>query len=98
MRPGRPRLAALISPPNPQIPKSPGLISFAAIGLEVDDEAMQEASASCALANTLLAQLFPALLAAFQSEVEEVSLPLVPFMTAYVNRLKNVQKRCGARL
>jgi hypothetical protein len=64
----------------------------------VDNEAMQEANAAVALANALLAQLFPALLAAFQSEVEEVSLPLVPFMTAYVNRLKNVQKRCAPLL
>jgi hypothetical protein len=59
----------------------------------VDDEAVQEASAACNLAMQLLAQLFPALLAAFQSDVDEVALPLVPFMMAYVNRLKNVQKR-----
>lgn len=40
-----------------------------------------------------MAALFPAIMAAFKSDVDEVALPLLPFMHAYIARLKVLQKR-----
>lgn len=57
-----------------------GVISMAAVGLQVDSEAAAESSRSIALASRLLDQLFPAVLRAFRSPDVEVSAPLVPFL------------------
>lgn len=72
---------------------SPGVISLTAIGFEVDDEASREASAAAADANRLLEALTPAVLQAFASGIETVAMPLVPFISAYVARLKTLHKR-----
>lgn len=66
---------------------------MAALGFAVNDDAASEVSRASATASALLNQLFPALLAAFGSGVDEVALPLLPFMVAYVTRLKGLAKR-----
>ncbi len=63
------------------------------MGIEVDGEAAQEASEATDAATKLLDQLLPAVLKAFRTAREEVALPLVPFLTAYVARLKMLHKR-----
>ncbi|MEW5306130.1 MAG: hypothetical protein WDW36_008620 [Sanguina aurantia] len=70
-----------------------GIISFSAMGFDVGDEAAVEANGAAALAASLMAALFPPVLAAFMSEDEEVSGPLLPFLVAYVARLKALHKR-----
>ncbi|GAX84343.1 hypothetical protein CEUSTIGMA_g11765.t1 [Chlamydomonas eustigma] len=70
-----------------------GVISLAAIGLSVDDEAAVEVKGGSELGSRQLAALFPVILTAFKSGVEEVALPLMPFMHAYTARLKVQQKR-----
>lgn len=69
------------------------MISFAALGISVTDEAAQEASAAVETAAGMLGALFPAILTAWQSGVEDVAMPLLPFMTAYATRLKTLAKR-----
>jgi hypothetical protein len=66
---------------------------MAAIGLTVDDEAAVEVRAASELGNRQMAALFPTLLSAFRSGVDEVALPLMPFMHAYAARLKVQHKR-----
>lgn len=70
------------------------MISFAALGIGVTDEAAREASHAVDTAGGMLSALFPALMTAWQCGVEEVAMPLMPFMTAYVTRLKTLAKRC----
>ena len=70
-----------------------GVISMAAIGLAVDDEAAIEVKSATELGDRQMAALFPALLSAFRSGVDEVALPLMPFMHAYAARLKVQHKR-----
>ena len=50
---------------------------------------------STELGDRQMAALFPAVLSAFRSGVDEVALPLMPFLHAYTARLKVQQKRCG---
>mmetsp|Transcript_5354 Transcript_5354/g.11718 ORF Transcript_5354/g.11718 Transcript_5354/m.11718 type:complete len:1077 (-) Transcript_5354:655-3885(-) len=69
------------------------VISLTAMGFTVDDEAAGEVSSATAAANKLMEALFPAVLSAFKTCVDEVVLPLVPFMAAYVARLKTLHKR-----
>lgn len=64
------------------------------MGFEVDDEAGREAQAAMAAAGKLLEALTPAVLAAFCSGLEAVAMPLAPFISAYVARLKTLSKRC----
>ncbi|KAF5841975.1 armadillo-type protein [Dunaliella salina] len=75
-----------------------GVISLTAMGIGVDEDATQEASAAAASATQLLDTLLPALLSAFRSGIDEVSLPMLPFMSAYVARLKTLHKRHGGAL
>lgn len=63
------------------------------MGLEVSDDAASEAGAASAAAAGLLDQLMPAVLKAFRSGRSEVAMPLVPFVLAYVARLKMLAKR-----
>jgi hypothetical protein len=67
-----------------------------AVGFEVDDEAGREATAVVEAAARLLEQLTPAVLQAFACGLEAVAMPLVPFINAYVARLKTLAKRCAA--
>lgn len=60
----------------------------------MDDEAARDASAACDTANALLQALTPAVLDGFRSALDVVALPLVPFISAYVGRLKTLHKRC----
>jgi exportin-T len=70
-----------------------GLISFAAMGFAINDEASQEANAAAEAALQLLDVLTPAIIQAFCSGVLVVAMPLVPFISAYVARLKALSKR-----
>ncbi|KAG1677608.1 hypothetical protein FOA52_010389 [Chlamydomonas sp. UWO 241] len=69
------------------------VISLAAVGLPVDDAAMLEVKQGSELGGKQMAALFPAIMAAFKSDIDEVALPLLPFMHAYVARLKVLTKR-----
>ncbi|GFH22225.1 tRNA exportin, partial [Haematococcus lacustris] len=72
-----------------------GVISLLAAGLAISSEATQDATAVANQASQMLDSLFPALLAAFRSEVDAVALPLLSFMSAYTARLKLLHKRNG---
>lgn len=69
------------------------VLSMAAVGLAVDAEASADASAACAGASGMLDALFPAVLAALRAGHDEVAAAVVPFLLAYVARLRAVQKR-----
>ena len=60
---------------------------------QVDDEANLEVRSYTEMGDRQMAALFPALLSAFRSGVDEVALPLMPFMHAYTARLKVQHKR-----
>ena len=72
------------------------VVSFAAVGLTIDGEAAGEAGAACEAAQGLVSSLFRPVLAAMGSEDEEVAGTLVPFLGAYVSKIKNGAKRAGA--
>jgi hypothetical protein len=63
------------------------------VGFSVSDDAAAEAGRASEAASAMLSQLFPAVLAAFKSSCDEVALPLLPFLGAYVARLKGLAKR-----
>ncbi|CAK0782799.1 hypothetical protein CVIRNUC_005994 [Coccomyxa viridis] len=69
------------------------IVSFTAVGISIDSEAASEASAACTTAQALIVSLFPAVLSTLQSGDEEVEGALVPFLQAYVARLRAGQKR-----
>lgn len=69
------------------------VLSMAAVGLAVDEEAASEAGAACSAACSLLDQLFPAVLAALRTGHDEIAAAGVPFLLSYVTRLKAVQVR-----
>ena len=69
------------------------MISLSAVGFAVPDEAAGEAARAVEAAGGMLAALFPAVLAAFGSGCDDVALPLLPFMSAYVARLKGLARR-----
>ncbi|GBF91404.1 exportin [Raphidocelis subcapitata] len=69
------------------------VISMQAVGFEVDDDAGREATAVVEAATRLLEQLTPAVLQAFACGLEAVAMPLVPFINAYVARLKMLARR-----
>lgn len=74
------------------------VLSMAAVGLAVDEEASSEAGAACTAAASLLDQLFPAVLASLRTGNDEIAATAVPFLMAYVTRLKAVQKRMNGSL
>eukprot|EP00878_Enallax_costatus_P021623 GHUV01022908.1.p1 GENE.GHUV01022908.1~~GHUV01022908.1.p1 ORF type:complete len:615 (+),score=214.70 GHUV01022908.1:523-2367(+) len=69
------------------------VISFNVTGLGVDDDASREATLAAQAANSLLESLTRAALTAFCSGVDTISMPLVPFISAYVARLRALVKR-----
>ena len=69
------------------------VVSMAAVGLAVDSEAAGEAAAACRAAAALLDALFPAVLAALRAGSDEVAAAVVPFLLAYVARLRAAHKR-----
>ncbi|KAI7842372.1 hypothetical protein COHA_004011 [Chlorella ohadii] len=69
------------------------VLSMAAVGLEVDAEASADAASACAGASALLDALFPAVLAALRAGQDEVAAAVVPFLLAYIARLRALQKR-----
>ena len=75
------------------IPSPPGVISLSAMGFAVDDEAAVEVKRASELGSQQMEALFPAIMAAFKSDIDEVALPLLPFMHTYVARLKVLHKR-----
>lgn len=69
------------------------VLSMAAVGLAVDAEASSDAAAACSGASALLDALFPAVLAALRAGHDEVAAAVVPFLLAYIARLRALQKR-----
>lgn len=65
-----------------------GVMSIAAVGLTVDPEAMQEARDATNAALGLLSELFPAVISALHSNVDGVAMATVPFLLAYMQRIK----------
>ena len=63
------------------------------MGFSVNDEASQEATAAGDAALQLLEALTPAVLQAFGTGIDCLAMPLVPFISAYVARLKTLAKR-----
>ncbi|KAG2493435.1 hypothetical protein HYH03_008254 [Edaphochlamys debaryana] len=72
-----------------------GIISLTAVGFSVTDDAASEATRASQAAAAMLGSLFPAVMAALACGVDEVALPLMPFMGAYALRLKGLAKRPG---
>lgn len=70
-----------------------GVISFAALGFEVDQEAAREVQTATELGNKLLEHCLAAVLTIFKRGDEELSWALTPFLSAYVSRLKSLIKR-----
>ncbi|KAL3158478.1 hypothetical protein ABBQ38_010710 [Trebouxia sp. C0009 RCD-2024] len=71
------------------------LVSFAAVGVSMDEEAVQEATATCQAADKIIQDLLPAVLAALRHSEDEVAMAVVPFLVSWVARLKSNQKRTG---
>jgi hypothetical protein len=69
------------------------VISFNVTGLGLHDEAGREATQAAQTANSLLDALTRAALTAFCSGLDTISMPLVPFMSGYVARLRALVKR-----
>ena len=74
------------------------VVSFAAVGLGIDAEAASEANAACEGAQALIGSLFQAVLACVGAEDEETGGALLPFLGAYVSKIKAAQKRAGGTL
>ncbi|KAL0051899.1 hypothetical protein WJX82_004175 [Trebouxia sp. C0006] len=71
------------------------LVSFAAVGVVMDEEAVQEATSTCQAADKLIQELLPAVLATLRDSEDEVATAVVPFLNSWVARLKANQKRTG---
>ena len=71
------------------------IVSLSSVGLTVDDEAASDAKEAVAAAQALLHKMFPAVLATVLNQDEEVRLALLPFLQAYVNKLRHTLKRAG---
>ncbi|KAL6771255.1 XPO2 [Auxenochlorella protothecoides x Auxenochlorella symbiontica] len=71
------------------------VLSMAAVGLAVDDEAGREAEASARGACALLDALFPALLRALGGGGEEVVAAVLPFLLSYVGWVRAAARRKG---
>ena len=72
------------------------VVSISSVGLSVDGEAANEAQAAVSAAQSLIAEMFPAVLAVARNGDEDVRLSVVPFLQAYINKLKTTQKRLGS--
>ena len=72
------------------------VVSMESIGLVVDLEAAVEAKAASAAAQALLRDMFPAVLAVVCSEDDAIRTAVIPFLQAYINKLKANLKRLSA--
>ena len=72
------------------------LVSLTAVGIEIEEEAMQEASSTCQAADSLIQQLLPAVIASLRHGEDEVAMAGVPFLVSWVARLKANQKRTSS--
>lgn len=72
------------------------VISLAAVGLVVAADATAEAQSTCEMGSRLLNELFPAVLAALRHPDEGAAMAVLPFLHAYVAKLKTSLKRSGA--
>uniref|UniRef100_A0A061S0Z3 Exportin-T n=2 Tax=Tetraselmis sp. GSL018 TaxID=582737 RepID=A0A061S0Z3_9CHLO len=68
-----------------------GVTSIAAVGLAVDPEALQEARETTEAALGLLSELFPAIISALYNPTDSVSMAVVPFLLAYMQRVRRMQ-------
>lgn len=71
-------------------------MSFSAVGLDIEEEAMQEAASTCQAADSLIQQLLLAVMATLRHSEDEVAMAVVPFLLSWVARLKANQKRSNA--
>lgn len=69
------------------------VLSMQAVGLAVENDAVAEASSSCAAASNMMDLLFPALVVSFRIPDEEISSIIAPFMLSYISRIRMVFKR-----
>lgn len=68
---------------------------MASVGLSVNSEASKEAEGYVATSETLICELFPAIMETLQNEDEDVRAAPLPFLLAYANKLKSTKKRRG---
>lgn len=71
------------------------VVSMASVGLSVNSEASKEAEGYVATSETLICELFPAIMETLQNEDEDVRAAPLPFLLAYANKLKSTKKRRG---
>jgi len=71
------------------------VLSMAAVGLDVGEEAGAEASTACGAAAQLLDALFPAVLTALRMANDEIATSVVPFVISYIARVRMLQKRAN---
>lgn len=71
------------------------VVSMQALGLEMDAEAEGEITSAVALATGMLDALLPAVLHTLGQQVAALSLAVVPFLTSYLARLRNIERRTG---
>lgn len=74
------------------------VLSMAAVGLDVGNEAAAEASTACASAQQMLGALFPAVLTALRTGDDEIAAAVAPFILSYIGRVRMLQKRAGGSL
>lgn len=72
------------------------LMSLTAVGIEIEEEAMQEATSTCQAAEAIIQQLLPAVIATLRHGEDEVAMAVVPFLVSWVARLKANQKRTNS--
>lgn len=71
-------------------------MSFQAVGIEIEPEAMQEATSTCQAADSLIQQLLPAVMATLRHSEDEVAMAVVPSLIGWVARLRANQKRTNS--
>ena len=71
------------------------VLSMAAVGLDVGEEAVGDARTACAAAAQLLNSLFPPVLTALRMGDSEIASAVVPFLLGYITRVRMLQKRSG---
>ena len=74
------------------------VISLQTVGVNLDDEVVMEATASCQVATLMMEQLFPAVVRALRIPDDDISVIVAPFMLSYVSRIKLVSKRANGEL
>ena len=72
------------------------VVSMSSVGLSVDSDASKEAESFVNTSQSLICELFPAIMATVQNEDDDVRLAPLGFLQTYANKLKNTRKRTGS--